>query len=89
MSKLSERMVTCLRALSRGPLDKSETVKIFTGWSVKALARKGYIAETGSDLYITDLGLSALHLEESDAKPSTVGSRAGPAAGVAEGGLAT
>lgn len=72
MSKLSDPMVGCLRMLRDSPQMKSHLEQTCTGWSVKALLKRGYISEYEgatsvgmvSMLMITITGLAALQLED-------------------------
>lgn len=90
MSKLSSRMVSCLRVLTEGPRPRSHLTATFTGWSVKALLKRGYISQYEDNLFITTTGLAALHLEEPDEQSATAGPRTETSSAEVEGGgLAT
>jgi len=73
-------MVGCLRALTTGPRRLADLEETYTGWSVKALLRRGYVVQYSGDgaewVMMMDSGLAALHLEENGASPKLGGSTA-------------
>lgn len=88
MSKLSSRMVSCLRDLETGPQEAVTMTGRHTGWSVKALLRRGYVMPYDNMLAITPTGLAALQLEGSYEQHPSPGPRAVAAgAQVALGGV--